>query len=57
MALRCFVAHHGYPATLITDNRTKFIGALKILKELHEILNTSNTKTSFEGYYTSYSIR
>ncbi|XP_028395811.1 uncharacterized protein LOC114519832 [Dendronephthya gigantea] len=33
-ALRRFAAHHGWPATVISDNGTSFVGAEKELREL-----------------------
>ena len=52
-ALHCFVAHHGCPETLTTDNGTNSIGAQRELKGLYDILNTPKTRDAVDRYCAS----
>ena len=56
-ALRCFVAHHGCPETLTTDNGTNFIGAQKELKGLYDILNAPSVQNAVDHYCTAQIIK
>ena len=48
--LRRFIAHHGHPSLLWSDNGTNFIGANRELKDLYKFLAEQKTKGTISDF-------
>ena len=54
--LRRFIARHGLPSLIWSDNSTNFVGASRELKELAQILELQKTQGEISEFCSSHNI-